>query len=100
VSEDALVWLSILAMAVATWITRISGFWLMGLVPEGGFVRRALNHLPGALVVSILAPIVLDGGWAAAVAIAVAVAILRAGITAMFALFGALAAVALIRLVV
>lgn len=99
-SEDALVWLSILAMAVATWVTRISGFWLMRLVPEGGFVRRSLNHLPGALVVSILAPIVLDGGWAAAVAIAVAVAILRAGVTAILALFGALAAVALIRLVV
>ncbi|MDF1792537.1 MAG: AzlD domain-containing protein [Thalassobaculaceae bacterium] len=99
-SEDGLVWAAILAMAVATWATRISGFWLMGLVPEGGFMRRALNHLPGALVISILSPIVIDGGWAPAAAVAVAVVILRAGVTATFAMFGAMGVVALIRLLV
>lgn len=99
-SEDALVWAAILAMAVATWLTRISGYWLMGLVPEGGFMRRSLNHLPGALVISILSPIVLEGGWGPAVAIVVAVAILRAGATATFAMFGAMGAVAAIRLLV
>lgn len=54
VSEDTLVWCAIAGMAVVTWITRIGGFWLMRLVPEGGMVRRGLDHLPGALVVSIL----------------------------------------------
>jgi len=100
VSGDVLVWLAILAMAVVTWLTRIGGFWLMRLVPEGGFVRRGLDHLPGSLVVAILSPIALEGGWAPTVAILAAVLIGRTGASAMIAVFGAVGIVAAIRLVV
>ena len=99
-SEDLLVWLAIVAMAVVTWLTRIGGFWLMRLVPEGGLVRRGLDHLPGSLVVAILSPIALEGGWAPTVAILAAVAIGRLGASAMIAVFGAVGLVAAIRLVV
>ena len=95
-----LVWTAILAMAGVTWLTRISGFWLMRLIPEGGFMRRSLDHLPGALVVAILSPIAFEGGWAPIVCIVAAVAIGRTGAPAMVAVFGSVAAVALIRLVV
>lgn len=98
--EEALVWSAILAMAFVTWLTRVGGFWLMRLVPEGGFIRRALDHLPGALVVAILSPIALEGGWAPTVCIAAAVLIGRAGASALIAVFGSVAVVALIRLVV
>lgn len=99
-SEEALVWLAILAMAFVTWLTRIGGFWLMRLVPEGGAVRRGLDHLPGSLVVAILAPIALQGGWAPTVAILAAVLIGRTGASAMIAVFGSVGMVAAIRLLV
>jgi len=87
-------------MAVVTWLTRIGGYWLMRLVPQGGSVKRGLDHLPGALVAAILAPIALDGGWAAPVAILAAMAIGRADLSAIFAVFGAVGVVALLRLVI
>jgi uncharacterized membrane protein len=98
--EEMHVWLTISGMAVGTLLTRIGGFWLMRLVPEGGFVSRALSHLPGALVISILAPYALDGDWSAPVAILVAVAVGRLGLSAIFAVFGACALVAFLRLVI
>lgn len=98
--EDTLVWVTIAAMAIVTWLTRIGGYWLMWLVPQSGAVKRGLDYLPGALVVSILAPIALDGGWAAPVAIVVTIIIGRAGLSAIFAVFGAVGVVALLRLVV
>lgn len=96
-SEDTLVWCAIAGMAVVTWITRIGGFWLMRLVPEGGMVRRGLDHLPGALVVSILSPIALEGGWAPTLAVLAAVGLGRMGASAMIAVFGAVGIVALVR---
>ncbi len=97
-TDDALVWLAIAAMAVVTWLTRIGGFWLMRLLPEGGLVKRSLDHLPGALVVAILAPIALEGGWAPTVAIIAAIGLGRLGASAMIAVFGSVGLVALIRL--
>jgi len=101
---DLLIWATILAMAVGTWATRIGGFWLMRFVPEGGFVARALQHLPGALVIAILAPYALEkpvmqGDWSAPVAILAALAISRLGLSAIFSVFGAVGVVAVLRLV-
>ena len=98
--EETQVWLTIAGMAIGTLLTRIGGFWLMRLVPEGGFISRALNHLPGALVISILAPYALDGGWSAPVAILVALVVGRLGLSAIYAVFGACALVAILRLAV
>lgn len=98
--DEALVWAAILLMALVTWLTRIAGFWLMRFVPEGGAVKRGLDHLPGALVVAILAPIALDSGWAPTLAIVAAVVLGRLGASAMIAVFGSVGIVALVRLVV
>jgi uncharacterized membrane protein len=88
---------AILVMAVVTYLTRVGGFWLMILVPEGGFVRRWLHHLPGAVVIAILAPMALEGGWGAPVAIAAAVAMAMLRLSALIATFGAVALVAVLR---
>ncbi len=88
---------AILAMALVTYLTRVGGFWLMRLVPEVGFVRSWLHHLPGAVVIAILAPMALQGGWAAAVAIAVAVTLGLLRQSALIATFGAVALVAVLR---
>jgi uncharacterized membrane protein len=88
---------AILVMALVTYLTRVGGFWLMGLVPEGGFVRRWLHHLPGAVVIAILAPMALEGGWAAPVAIAVAIGLGLLRQSALVATFSAVALVAVLR---
>lgn len=89
--------IAILVMAAVTYLTRVGGFWLMGLVPEGGFVRRWLHHLPGAVVIAILAPMALQGGWAAPLAIAAAVTMGMLRTSAAVAIFGAVALVAVLR---
>ena len=99
-SDDVIVWAAIAAMALVTWLTRIGGFWLMRLVPQGGVISRGLNYLPGALVIAILSPIALSGGWAPTLAIVAAVVLGRVGASAMVAVFGAVGIVALVRLVV
>lgn len=91
---------AILVMALVTYLTRVGGYWLMSLVPEGGFVRRWLHHLPGAVVVAILAPMALQGGWAAPLAIAVAIGLGLLRRSALVATFSAVALVAVLRQVI
>lgn len=91
---------AILVMALVTYLTRVGGFWLMSLVPEGGFVRRWLHHLPGAVVIAIVAPMALEGGWAAPLAIAAAVTMGMLRQSALIAIFGAVALVAVLRQVI
>lgn len=92
--------IAILVMALVTYLTRVGGFWLMSLVPEGGFVRRWLHHLPGSVLIAILAPMALDGGWGAPVAVAAAVAMGMLRLSALVATFGAVALVAVLRQIV
>ncbi len=51
----------ILAMAFATYVTRVAGFWLMGHVPLTLRVRRMLETLPGAIVVATVVPLDREG---------------------------------------
>ena len=66
----------ILAMAFATYFTRVAGFWLMGHVPMTVRVRRMLETLPGAIVVATVRAAGREGGTAAGV-IAVGVTLPR-----------------------
>jgi len=63
------VWIAIAAMAVVTYAIRAGGFWLMGYVPLTPRVRAILNALPGAVIVSTIAPLAVRGGTAAVLAI-------------------------------
>ena len=63
---------AILAMAGATYLTRISGFWLMGHVPLTARLRRMLEALPGAVVAATVLPIVMRTGMPAALAVSAA----------------------------
>ena len=51
----------IVAMALATYFTRVAGFWLMGHVPMTLRVRRMLETLPGAIVVATIVPLAAQG---------------------------------------
>ena len=71
-------WLVIGGLTIATFALRLSGILLGQRIPREGAWARALNALPGCLLVSLVSVALVSGGrkeWAAAV-LAVAAAIL------------------------
>jgi uncharacterized membrane protein len=64
--------IAIAAMAAATLLTRVSGYWLMGHIPMTRRVRRSLEILPGAIMASTVIPIVAKVGVVALLAVVVA----------------------------
>ncbi len=65
---DAL--LTILGMALVTYLIRAGGLLVANRLPESGFVAHWLKHLPGAVLASLVAPAILAGGPAEALAAA------------------------------
>ena len=64
--------IGILAMAAATLLTRVAGYWLMGHIPMTRRVRRCLEILPGAIMAATIVPIVAKAGAVALLAVIVA----------------------------
>jgi uncharacterized membrane protein len=64
----------IVAMALATYFTRVAGFWLMGHVPVTVRVRRMLETLPGAIVVATIVPLAARAGLPGLIGIGVTLA--------------------------
>jgi uncharacterized membrane protein len=59
------------AMTAAVIVCRVGGYWLIGRFTLGPRLRRTLDALPGAVIASTTAPILLtDGvsGWLAVLA--------------------------------
>jgi len=52
----------ILVIALATYFTRVFGFWAMRHVPMTLRVRRMLETLPGAIVVATIVPLMFRAG--------------------------------------
>ena len=73
---DGMTLLAILGMAVATYATRVSGFYLLRGLTMTGRAKAALDALPPAILMAVIAPVVLATGVAETVA---------AGITAVAA---------------
>jgi uncharacterized membrane protein len=61
----------IMAMALATYFTRVAGFWLMAHVPMTVRVRRMLETLPGAIVVATIVPLAARAGLSGLIGIGV-----------------------------
>ncbi|HEV8192941.1 MAG TPA: AzlD domain-containing protein, partial [Ktedonobacterales bacterium] len=53
---------AIIGMALVTYLTRMSGLWLMGRVTLTPRVEAGLRAVPGAVIISILAPAALTAG--------------------------------------
>ena len=64
-------------MALATYLTRIAGLWVVRFLGVGVRTRAALDAVPPAILMAIIAPTVLATGWAETAA---------AGVTALAAL--------------
>ena len=70
-------WLMIGALAAGTFAIRFAGAWAGQAIPSHGRLARALDALPGCLIVALVATSMLSGGWrewtAGAIAAAAAV---------------------------
>jgi uncharacterized membrane protein len=66
---DPVTLLTILGMALVTYMTRAGGLWLMGRVRQTPFVEAWLRHIPGAVLVSLVAPAAVAGGIADTLAV-------------------------------
>lgn len=69
-SVDLNVLAAIGAMAVATYLTRITGYLLANRLQFGPRGQAVVDAIPGAVLVAVIAPLVANGGpatWLAAV---------------------------------
>lgn len=73
-TADTMFMLAILGMTAATYALRAGGYWVMGRLPLTPRVRRGLEALPGAIIVSTILPIILKGGLAVGLCLIVAAA--------------------------
>ena len=62
---------AILLMAIATYLTRIGGVLLIQYVPIRGRLATALEAMPGAILIAVIAPIALATGWPEPIAAAI-----------------------------
>lgn len=72
--------LAIILMALATYATRAGGLWLASRFELSERAGAWLDQIPGAILISLVAPVVLTGGLAEALAaVAVMIVALRTG---------------------
>lgn len=67
--------LTILGMGAVTYATRISGFWLLGRITPTKRVSAWMSAIPGAVLVSLIAPALLAAGVVGFIAATVTVVI-------------------------
>ncbi len=67
-TRDTAALLAILGMGLVTYATRAGGLWLMGRIPTSRRLEAALRQIPGAILISIIAPAALAAGPAEALA--------------------------------
>lgn len=65
---DPLSLLTIIGMAIATYITRIAGVFIGGRLHLSGRAAAAFDAIPPAVLMAVIAPIVFATGWRETVA--------------------------------
>jgi len=88
---------AILAMAIATYLCRISGVILMGFIPLTPAVRRGLAALPGCIVAATVLPLIERLGLAAALALIAAIGSMMLRRSELLALLVGMSVVSLAR---
>lgn len=95
-SLEALI--AILGMAAATFAIRAGGLLLANRLPTTGFIASWMKHVPGAVLASLIAPAILAGGAAEAIAAAATALIYIVSRNLFAAMLGGVLAVYLARL--
>ncbi|WP_321339238.1 AzlD domain-containing protein [Breoghania sp.] len=62
---------AIVAMGLATYATRLAGLILVRHMPSTGRFKAALEAVPPAVLMAVIAPMVVATGWAETIAAAV-----------------------------
>lgn len=91
--------LTILGMGAVTYMTRIGGFWLLGRITPTKRVEAWMRAIPGAVLVSLIAPALLAAGVVGFVAAAATVLIAARTHRLLPALVAGVVIVAVARLV-
>lgn len=63
--------LAIIGMGVATYLTRLSGFYLLRGLNLSGPMKAAMDALPPAVLMAVIAPVILATGLAETIAAAI-----------------------------
>lgn len=63
------VMLAIVIMAIATYLTRAGGVFVMSRVPIGPRVERFINAMAGSVLVAVITPMAVNGDWGARMAL-------------------------------
>ena len=71
--------LAILGMATVTYLSRVSGLWIMAFVPLSRRVERALKALSGSVLVALVVPAALAGDLGLKLGVLAAVAFVLPG---------------------
>lgn len=95
-SLEALI--AILGMAAVTFAIRAGGLLLANRLPTTGFVASWMKHVPGAVLAALVAPAILSGGAAEAIAAAATALIYLVSRNLFAAMLGGVLAVYLARL--
>ena len=96
---DMMVITAILGMALVTYSTRASGYFLVRRLSLGPFARRFMEQAPGAMFAALCAPSLMEAGPMEWVGVGVTVLVMRFSGNLLIALLGGVGAVALLRLV-
>ena len=94
---DARVMAAIVGMALVTYATRAGGFWLMRHIPLSRRTQAFLRNLPGAVLMSLVAPAILTGGMAGALGASATAAVMLATGRELLAMAAGVATVAAAR---
>lgn len=63
IEKDGFGFLVVIAlMTIVVYLTRITGYWLIGRFVIGPRLRRMLDALPGAIIAATVAPSLVQGG--------------------------------------
>lgn len=87
----------ILVMTLAAALCRLGGYWFMGFVAITPRLEAGLKALPLGVMVGLMVPPVIKGGWPEAAGIAVTMALTRLKLNEFFAILGGLTAVGGLR---
>jgi len=89
--------LAIAAMALITFLCRISGVLLMSRLRITPRIERGLRALPGSIILATILPTALDSGWPALTALGAAVAVMATTRIDVLGLAAGLGTLAVIR---
>jgi uncharacterized membrane protein len=98
--SETLTLITIVGMALVTYGTRAGGFWLMGLFTPSPRIEAWLKQIPGAVLVSIIAPTVLVSSVAETLAAVATVLVAIRTKNVLIAMLVGVTTVALLRLIV